>query len=275
MPRKHKIKHNSAPKSIPLRVRALALIGGGILALILFIIAVRPKTQLMSAAEIATVQRRGMLRAGVLSDMPGFSDAEQGLEVDLARQLAQVIFPEGDLSLCLELVPVTSRTARPKLNSGDIDIAFAQLQDTGESQYTCSLPYYRDPVWLYCSAQHTAQALKDQTIGVVQETPEAGLIATYNKENDVQLQSQSYGSYPDLLDALQKGEVLFIALPGAKARALGVEGQPKHSSALGSLGYVAVCSSEESALSQLADVIIGELQQNGTLAQWVNRYQLG
>ena len=101
------------------------------------------------------------------------------------------------------------------------------------------------------------------------------LYTSYNKENDAQLQSQSYGSYPDLLDALQKGEVLFIALPGAKARALGVEGQPKHSSALGSLGYVAVCSSEESALSQLADVIIGELQQNGTLAQWVNRYQLG
>lgn len=50
--------------------RAIA-IAAGVLLLLVALIFGRAETQLMSSAEVKTVQERGVLRIGVIPDMPG------------------------------------------------------------------------------------------------------------------------------------------------------------------------------------------------------------
>ena len=58
--------------------RAIA-IAAGVLLLLVALIFGRAETQLMSSAEVKTVQERGVLRIGVIPDMPGVElEREQG-----------------------------------------------------------------------------------------------------------------------------------------------------------------------------------------------------
>ena len=70
--------------------RAIA-IAAGVLLLVVAVIFGRAETQLMSSAEVKTVQERGVLRIGVIPDMPG---AE--LEKELGRRIAAKLLPDAD-----------------------------------------------------------------------------------------------------------------------------------------------------------------------------------
>jgi len=70
--------------------RAIA-IAAGVLLLLVALIFGRAETQLMSSAEVKTVQERGVLRIGVIPDMPG---AE--LEKELGRRIAAKLLPDAD-----------------------------------------------------------------------------------------------------------------------------------------------------------------------------------
>ena len=76
--------------------RAIA-IAAGVLLLLVALIFGRAETQLMSSAEVKTVQERGVLRIGVIPDMPG-AELEKELGVKLfekdSRHIKLTIYGE-------------------------------------------------------------------------------------------------------------------------------------------------------------------------------------
>ncbi|MBA2749149.1 MAG: transporter substrate-binding domain-containing protein [Tatlockia sp.] len=112
-----------------------------------------------SAAELKEIQRRGYLTVGVKDNLRplGFRDSQgnlQGLEIDLARRLAQDLLGKSD---AVKLQPVENSLRLAAVLEDKVDIAIADFTAT-ESRarlVSFSLPYYFDG---------TALITKDATI---------------------------------------------------------------------------------------------------------------
>ena len=112
-----------------------------------------------SAAELKEIQRRGYLTVAVKDNLRplGFRDSQgnlQGLEIDLARRLAQDLLGKPD---AVKLQPVENSLRLAAVLEDKVDIAIADFTAT-ESRarlVSFSLPYYFDG---------TALITKDATI---------------------------------------------------------------------------------------------------------------
>lgn len=101
--------------------RAIA-IAAGVLLLLVALIFGRAETQLMSSAEVKTVQERGVLRIGVIPDMPG---AE--LEKELGRRIAAKLLPDADPESRIDFRDVTTMTAGANIDDGTVDMVIAHM----------------------------------------------------------------------------------------------------------------------------------------------------
>lgn len=89
-------------------------------------------TSFTTAAELAEIERRGKLIVAVKDNLPplGFTDTQgnlQGLEIDLARQLAAELLGSPD---AVVLQPVTNRERLNVLLEGQVDLTIAQVSAT-------------------------------------------------------------------------------------------------------------------------------------------------
>ncbi|WP_419008799.1 transporter substrate-binding domain-containing protein, partial [Desulfovibrio sp.] len=96
--------------------------------------------------EVKNIVKRGQLRVGVKTDVPGFSVQDlsgnfQGMEVDIAKKLAMRM---GLKANNIIYVPVTAKTRGQLVDSGDIDMVIATFTITEERKKTWnfSTPYY-------------------------------------------------------------------------------------------------------------------------------------
>ncbi len=101
---------------------------------------------LVSAADLQTIRQRGRLVVAVKDNLRplGFRDEKgqlQGLEIDLARQLAQAILGRSD---AVEFRPVTNTDRFPAVLHGEVDVAIANITLTPSRLriLNFSLPYY-------------------------------------------------------------------------------------------------------------------------------------
>ncbi len=265
---KRRIKHNAAPAALHIsgHLRVAIIAAGVLIALVLLILVIRPENQLMNRAEIATTKRLGVLKVGLQEGVVGFSQDGEGLEPYLAKVLTKQIFPNKDVTSSMEIVTVNPYTALAKLDTGEIDIAFAMKERSTSSLYAYSQPYYKDTVWMYCNVDMSRAQLLSQTVGVVQNTTAVSLLERFNEDNGCTLTDVKFASYPDLLDGLRAGKVYFAAIPAAYARLLPMEGYAQHITPLGELSYVAACRADTSAYVELMDRILEDLDSNGSLA---------
>lgn len=254
--------------------RLLLPVLAGAALLLLLILLLRPSSQLLNTPEIARAQRLGVLRVGVRSDVPGFSQDGDGLEVAIARKVAERIFPDMDSSVTLELINVTAYTALPKLASGDIDLAFALQRNTGDSAYTFSGTYYTDSVRLLCRPGSEATALSAQHVGLIEGSEAEAAWKAYNTKNDTALTATYFASYPDLVTGLLAGRVDFIAVPGVHIAQMLQSGVALHGAPLGKVNYVAASSAESPAFALFADLTLQEMQRNGELDALIGYYGL-
>jgi polar amino acid transport system substrate-binding protein len=126
------------------------------------------------AADLDTIQARGYLIVAVREHWRPLSFRNQagelaGLEVDLARQLAQRIFDNPD-ALVLEVV--SNRERLPAVLEDQVDLAIAGITQTPERRrlVSFSLPYYLDGAGVLVRADRpsTLQALAQGRIGLLQ-----------------------------------------------------------------------------------------------------------
>lgn len=99
----------------------------------------------LGAADWETIQERGYLRVGVKENTRplGFRDSRgqlQGLEIDLARQLAEDLLGSAE---ALELVPLLNRERLPALFADRVDLVIAQMGiNPARSRVADFSPYY-------------------------------------------------------------------------------------------------------------------------------------
>ncbi len=274
MQRRHVQRRSRRIFNLGSKTRAVILfvLGAGLLVLLAGLL--RPSSQLLNMPEIAAVKRRGVLRAGVRTDVAGFAENGEGLEVALARALAKRIFPELDPSASLELVPVNAYTSLPKLKSGTIDIAFALLRNTGDKAYAYSGAYYSDPIFMLVKRGDENAALKNRRVGLIDLSAAAFALKQYNEANSAELEACYYASYPDLITALKNGAVDFVAIPGAFVEGYVDDEIKKSGLMLGSISYVAVSDAESPAFALLTDTLISQMQKDGTLKALILKYGL-
>ena len=276
----------------------------GLIALAVLIIALvaikflKPETQLMNSVEIGRIEEKGILTVGVRDDMPGFCENGEGLEAELARLLARRILPDSEEPV--KLVTCTSTTVTTKLQDGTIDVAIA-LRPTGSSSgYSFSYPYFTDKVYLVTlTSENGAKLPRDLRIGYIPETPAGSVFRTYVKQitaepeqsiiskllrrprptaapgSEVTIEQVRCGSYEELLDALSSGRIDAAVMAGAYVNKYFIvpEDAPEYylcGTVLGTVDYCIISSSEEPALTLLADMLIYELKNNGSLESLVS-----
>lgn len=263
----------------------------------------KPETQLMNSVEINRIRSKGVLTVAVRDDVPGFCEGGVGLEAELARLLAERILPGSEDPL--RLVPCTSTTVTTKLSDGTVDMAAALRTKADGSGYSYSYSYYTDTVFLVTLDRSLVEAEPHELrIGYIPGTAAGSAFASYVKEitalpeqsmidkllrrpaptaepgSVTNVDTSKFGSYDELIDALVSGRIDAAAMPGVSvARYFGSgddeEGLPECclcKTTVGKLEYRLESSSDEPALTRIADMMIYEMKNSGELDALVEKY---
>lgn len=283
-----------------LRIALISL--GAIILLIALFRFLKPETQLMSSVEIRRIESRGMLNVGVRSDMPGFCEEGEGLEAELAKLLAKRILP--DSSDPCKLIECTPKSISAKLSDGTVDVAIALLPRGSVSSAVYSYPYFTDRIRLVTLLpENIAKQPHEMVIGYIPETSAGSVFASYvarvtstgeqsiidrllrrpkptpDPATVVTMETRKYGSYDELIAALSRGDVDSVVMSGAYVYKY-FEAEAEETGApyflceadVGSLDYCIVSYSDQPALTQIADMLIYEMQESGLMHELVNKY---
>ncbi|WP_052364942.1 transporter substrate-binding domain-containing protein [Halotalea alkalilenta] len=179
-----------------------------------------------NAADLATIEQRGVLRVAVPQDYPPFgsigADLEpQGYDIDTARYLAEQIGVE------LELVPVTSANRIPYLTSDRADLVISSLGKTPEREQAIDFSSAYAPFFygVFSATEEPEmsgpEALAGKTIGATRGALEE------IKLTEVAPSSTTLRRYEDnatTLSAFTSGQVDYVATGSPVAAALATRG---------------------------------------------------
>lgn len=277
--------------------RALIAVGLVIVA-VLLVHFLKPETTLMSSVEIKRVESKGILSVGVRWDMPGFCEEGSGLEAELAMLLAQRILPDSEDPL--RLVECTSTTVSTKLKDGSIDVAIALQPKGSSSAYSYSYPYYTDKVYLLTlDPENVSKQPWELAVGYIPGTPSGSAFASYvsgktavrerslfdrllgrpaptqDPNNALSFESVKYGSYDELISSLKRGDIDAAVIAGAYVRKYFEGGETDYylcSTVISTLEYCIIASSDDPALTQIANMLIYSMQEDGSLDALTAKY---
>ena len=176
--------------------------------------------------DVQAIVKRGELRVGVKSDVPGFSMQDlsgnyAGMEVDLAKKLAEAMGLKADK---VAFTAVTAKTRGQLLDTGDIDMVLATFTITEERKniWNFSSPYYTDAVSLLVKKNSGISGYADlvnKRIGVAEGSTSKDALIQAAKENGVTLTDtnniQTFPDYPSIKAALDAGQVQAFCVDGS------------------------------------------------------------
>jgi len=168
-----------------------------------------------STDTIKAITNRGVLRVGVKVDVPRFgylnpdTGEMEGMEIDLARALAQKILGSGD---AVKFTNITAQTRGPMLDNGEIDIVIATFTITEDRKksFNFSRPYYTDELGYLVRADSGISApeeLNGKNVGVVQASTAKDALVSECGNLGIDVTYHEYASYPEVKAALLSGEV--------------------------------------------------------------------
>ena len=166
-------------------------------------------------SQIAKIRQSGTLRVGVKMDVPHFgylnpeTDVYEGLEIDLAKQIAKAII--GDEN-AVNFVGVTAQTRGPKLNNGEIDIVVATFTITEErkTSYSFSNPYYTDEIGFLVRKNVNIEAISDingKIIGITQQSTARDILEVDLPNLGITAEYREFASYPEVIAAIKSGAI--------------------------------------------------------------------
>jgi polar amino acid transport system substrate-binding protein len=198
----------------------LALLCFGLAILVLPLSIGEAKAQTTALDE---VKQRGVLRAGVRQDVPGFGSVDEkgqtvGFDVDVATELAK------RLGVKIELVPVTAATRIPLLQQGRIDLIAATLTHYRERDKVIdfSIGYFWTGQKLMVKKDSNIKSLADLA-GKRAGTTVGALSLQNLTRAQPKATGQTFEGYPEAFLAMQRGLVDavvadVIILAGLRAR---------------------------------------------------------
>ncbi|MBW4513828.1 MAG: transporter substrate-binding domain-containing protein [Timaviella obliquedivisa GSE-PSE-MK23-08B] len=124
-----------------------------------------------TAADLAEIRERGYIIVGVKDNLRplGFRNAAgqlEGLEIDLARQIAQDILGNAE---AITLQPLTNSNRIPALLADEVDLVIARVTATPSRARLVdfSTPYYLDGTTFIARSALTLKDLQQQSIAVL------------------------------------------------------------------------------------------------------------
>ena len=166
------------------------------------------------SADVAAVKARGKLLVGVKADVPNFGyqdlgDEFEGLEIDLAHKLAEVIL--GDPN-AVEFTAVTAKTRGPLLDTGELDMVIATFTIKPDRilQYDFSKPYFIDAIGLLVMKDSGIASFADlagKTIGVAQSATTKDALQAAATDAGITVNFSEFPTYPDIKAALSSGRI--------------------------------------------------------------------
>lgn len=163
------------------------------------------------------VQKRGVLRVGVMLDFPPLGSYDEkgqplGFNVDLAKDMAEA------LGVKLEIIETVSANRIPALVSGRIDVSSAGLTITNERAKTVAFtrPDRRGAMFVLVKKDSAIQTLDDCAkfqgkIGTVRGTTPEIHFLNHFKSMGIEIEHISFDANADQLLALDQGKVEAIA----------------------------------------------------------------
>jgi putative glutamine transport system substrate-binding protein len=175
---------------------------------------------------VDAIAARGILRAGVKNDVPGFglqnpeTGLYEGLEIEIAKLLAGEIF--GDPAR-VAFTPVTAKTRGPLLENGDIDLVIATFTVTEERKlsFNFSAVYYTDGIGLLvkkASGIRSFAGAAGRTIGVAQSATTRASLAAAAEQRGISVTFNEFATYPEIKAALDSGRVQVFSVDKAILR---------------------------------------------------------
>ncbi len=166
------------------------------------------------SADVAAIKARGKLLVGVKADVPNFGYQDlggdyEGLEIDLAHQMAQAIL--GDAS-AVEFTAVTAKTRGPLLDTGELDMVIATFTIKPDRilQYDFSKPYFIDSIGLLVLKDSGIASFADlngKTVGVAQSATTKDALQKAADTAGITLTFSEFPTYPDIKAALSSGRI--------------------------------------------------------------------
>jgi polar amino acid transport system substrate-binding protein len=160
-----------------------------------------------TATTLDEVKKRGVLRAGVRQDVPGFGLVDEkgntiGFDIDIAAELAK------RLGVKLELVPVTAATRIPLLQQGRIDLIAATLTHYRERDKVIdfSIGYFWTGQKLMVKKSSNISTLGDMA-GKRAGTTVGALALKNLAAAQPKATGQTFEGYPEAFLAMQRGLV--------------------------------------------------------------------
>lgn len=285
---KHRPHFTLAGKNKQL-IKRLALGVAGLIALILIVNALRVEPSISSSAEMLSLKERGVVRVGVRSDIPLMNEGGEGFECELATILGQKLLPDADylqIANPYTLVEVTGMTAETKIDDGSIDIAVALMPKGASGYYTYSKAYFKDACFLAAKKGATSKQLTGSRVGYigtvtthVKTSPQLNLFNAFLEQHEevviAKADKRSYSSYPDMLMALERGDIDFCVITELfYAKYQSEYPMSKTSLALGSVDYAVAASTDCPAFIQVANMALDDMKADGTLDALYKKYGL-
>jgi amino acid-binding protein len=164
-------------------------------------------------ADLDTIRRRGYLIVAVKDNLPplGFQDASgtlQGLEIDLARQLATELLGRPE---AVELRPVSNQARLAALLADEVDVVIARMTLTASRARLVdfSETYYLDGTALITrdSTIQRVAHLRHRAIAVLEHSSTVAVVRSHLP----QAQLVGVRSYQDALTLMEAGQVAAFA----------------------------------------------------------------
>jgi putative glutamine transport system substrate-binding protein len=237
---------------------------------------------LSKSAQIRAIQKRGIFRVGISTDMRKFgyleagSSEPEGFEIDLARLIAKDIL--GD-EKAVRFVPVSPRVMFALLDNGEIDSLIAGITITEERarSYRFTSPYYIDGVGIMVrkdSSIDDIKALDGKQIGVVAMTTTRSAFEEEGRNLGIDMHYTEFGSHNELAAALRMGKIdalgndhsLLASFIDSDTRILDYSFSPQP------YGIAVKLSNDK--LAAYLDSLLNTMQADGTISELLVRWGL-
>ena len=247
---------------------------GATIFLIAFILWSLPEPHIMSSPEVSIMRDRGVLRVGLLEDMPGFNQNDEGLEAQLAELLGDYLLPDNGPLKTVERVTVNSRTAIPHLDNGDVDVIIAMQVKDANSSYVYSTSYYTDVCRYVVLAGNEHLNLQTADIGTVQTSVLNTRLKNHMSEAHYLGKQITFASYPELLGALKSNRIDAALVQSSYLSRFWNSGLSLHEEIFGTVDYALLTGSDSPAFAQLMTILINDLKGKGALSAMLKAHNL-
>lgn len=232
--------------------------------------------------EIAQIIDRGVLRVGVHNDVIKFSSKNtqgeyEGLEVELAYEIAKSIFQKDYDPSRVEFVEVNFATRTSKLYFKHVDLLIALCENGYAPNNQYSTGYYTDAVGIV-SLVGGAEIFADlygESVGALlrpginlNSTGALKILQQYSDASSNKFVVTTFASVMDMLEALKNGKIEAFAMEGALIQQYLNETLHVMPDAIGKIEYSVVARDNE-PLIKIVNKVLDELRASGQLGEMI------